>query len=103
MYTFLVNKTRMLEQFQVTVREYACSYGKVPIIPTFYITREKQPDPQAACINITTISDIEIWDTYIKNIFLNAIVQNSHTAPSALFQCCYMDPYLNPYFARIDH
>ena len=70
--------------------EYA---AKVLIILTFYITREKQPDPQGACINITTISDTEIWDTYIKKIFLNAIVQNSRIAPPpALFQCCYMDP-----------
>ena len=65
-------------------------YGKILIILTFYITREKQPVPQGACINITIISDIEIWDTYIENIFLIAIVQNSHLAPSALFQCCYM-------------
>ena len=47
-----------------------CHCGKVQIILTFCITREKQPDRiQGACINITTISVIEIWSTYIKTIF----------------------------------
>ena len=58
MNTYLVNKTRMLEQFEVTVQQ-ECKrkhgvcllllqwhYGKVLIILTFCINRQKQPDPQ---------------------------------------------------------
>ena len=39
----------------------------------------------------STISDIEIWDTYIEILFLNTIVQNSKDSPSPPpFQYCYI-------------
>ena len=55
----------------------------------YSLRRTTLPYPHSGCIN--TISDIEVWDTYIKKIYFNAIVQNSHLTPSPLFQCWYSD------------
>ena len=67
MYTYLVNKAGILKHFDVPVQQECkgkhgvyllllqCHYGRVLIILIFYITREKQRDPQGACIDITTV------------------------------------------------
>ena len=67
-------KQECWNSFEVTIQqEFKGKHGVcllfIAMPLTFYITREKQPDPQGACINITTISDIEIWSTYIKKYF----------------------------------
>ena len=40
----------------------------------------------------TTISDIEIRDTYIKKTFFNIFMENSPLNPLPPFQCCYFGP-----------
>ena len=50
---------------------------------------EPSLETSKSCLS-PTISDIEIWDTYIGILFLNTIVQNSNKKPPPPFQCCYM-------------